>query len=1616
MAKRRRQVTIRPYLAELLTNLTEPEQLFYELVQNADDDANATEICFTFSPSDLTVWNDGKFSRCTNYEDVSLSCNFGDGRPSSNRRCDFHRLEEIQNAEKSKETDTTGAFGIGFNCVFRVSDKPELISNGVHLSFYNDESEPGMDTCEERECMRGCADSSGTKLILPWATEEGSEGRNFYEQPAITPTDFARYEEAAVDSAPMALLFNTNLKKISVESRDGTIHRWSKTVDGETATISSADSRQRWRKFHRDLSEDSLFLAKHLKVLGENEANKHLSIAVREDAEESTRAGVRQGGGRLFVTFPTEVETHLPVHVNAKFQPERSRRRLKLDGDLGEWNKDLVVQAGQAIAAEIVPIRDALGSPVLFWELVDSAWIAKQRGPDDLGITNYWDASLKEVLKSQKVIWAESDSWMAVDDVRYRLLDKDDKGSNQRVIHVLGKLGVETVHWQIQQKIEQTSGEPILKELGVKELSLTDVAAALKRSDLSEGIDQFLGGKHLLRALWEECNRLLKGQKGAPIQPLALWPTTAGSYKPARDMFRADDDYEIRRIVEGFCLDVEFLDDEMPSSFEGLRGVVDSFQLVHLVDAIAASIDSNATKLAQVDDKQRKRLFKWIYDHKEELEDDPSLKKRLASLPLYPTEKGPRSLEVAYWPTGFKDRLGVVETINLDALSKEGRELLELLDVKKLNFETYCTESLPDAFRDDKVKPGQQRDLIKELATNLKRIAESAPVLEALKGLPIIECRGDEPQFLEAGRAYFASKVVKGVLGSQAVFAVENSDTDELLSLLGVSGKPRLPDVVDAVEALCLEAVDKKTKSQVSETIEFLATEWPTAKDDGPEDDLEARIGTFTRSLGLLRTLAWLPGTNRTVWQRPEDLAARVDQHLFEDQAVFLDIVKEKQAKAPAKAFLEWLGLQIEPEPHQVVAQLSHCGKSGKRVHPGVYQYLDDQAKSRGDDLFGPLLDEVFEPLQGRPCLLVDIDGEGEADFKYLAPYEVFRSQPPFGRYRYQLPKVFQDFPGLLTELGVKESPDAEDVRRLLKELSAAADSAPMNAEDKGVIEECWRILEKELRKAEEHDREGLPEELVRLKELLREIGRRATFFDRASIAEWPGKLVLNDSYTRASYLTSESRESLVEENGFMEALFEAGAKRLSTDLKFVIVDEHLLKDDIAFEEHLEERWELIKRLVAHYGDDTNALERLQELGPRIEVRSYTTLRATLWIYRTTLNQDHPVEINAFFNNEKKELLYKSEGPTPWRDIVTELFAVLDMPPLVSLWFETVLQKKTVQDAELFLEEHNVPTLRVNERTEYPSAMPTVGQTVDAEGVLEDTGPDSDGGSSAGAEGSADLGFEGDFSTDANSQTEDDAEGDQRLGPEADLDPGEEASGDSFWGGEESGYPDDDHEVSDDHPDPEATGDSRKERPATGESHAGGRPQQGSVRPGSASKQQQSGQTGPGTPSTGKTGGTPRPGGSGGSPLSGLVYVSGSSNHGLGDESNSKEVGEQGELAVVAFEEGEDRTAERLEDTRPNHPGWDIVSVDGDEVRYIEVKTTTGTWGSRGVGLTEMQFREAQSLGDEYWLYVVENLDSPDEVIHMIQNPVGRLSRMQFNGDWRAFAETGTRPRPEGLS
>jgi hypothetical protein len=86
----------------------------------------------------------------------------------------------------------------------------------------------------------------------------------------------------------------------------------------------------------------------------------------------------------------------------------------------------------------------------------------------------------------------------------------------------------------------------------------------------------------------------------------------------------------------------------------------------------------------------------------------------------------------------------------------------------------------------------------------------------------------------------------------------------------------------------------------------------------------------------------------------------------------------------------------------------------------------------------------------------------------------------------------------------------------------------------------------------------------------------------------------------------------------------------------------------------------------------------------------------------------------------------------------------------------------------------------------------------------------------------------------------------------------------------------------------------------------------------------------------------------------------------------------------------------------PNHPGYDIeVWIDGAIERYIEVKSLRDAWGARGVGMTPTQFEQAQKSRAKYWLYVVEQVESPDGAVTRIQDPGTRVTRFQFDEGWK---------------
>jgi len=89
------------------------------------------------------------------------------------------------------------------------------------------------------------------------------------------------------------------------------------------------------------------------------------------------------------------------------------------------------------------------------------------------------------------------------------------------------------------------------------------------------------------------------------------------------------------------------------------------------------------------------------------------------------------------------------------------------------------------------------------------------------------------------------------------------------------------------------------------------------------------------------------------------------------------------------------------------------------------------------------------------------------------------------------------------------------------------------------------------------------------------------------------------------------------------------------------------------------------------------------------------------------------------------------------------------------------------------------------------------------------------------------------------------------------------------------------------------------------------------------------------------------------------------------------------------------------------NPGYDIESRDaeGRIVRYIEVKSLSGSWAGTYAVLSKPQFDTAKRLEDTFWLYVVDQAQTDAFSIYRIQNPAQRANHFMFDDGWRVTAE-----------
>lgn len=99
--------------------------------------------------------------------------------------------------------------------------------------------------------------------------------------------------------------------------------------------------------------------------------------------------------------------------------------------------------------------------------------------------------------------------------------------------------------------------------------------------------------------------------------------------------------------------------------------------------------------------------------------------------------------------------------------------------------------------------------------------------------------------------------------------------------------------------------------------------------------------------------------------------------------------------------------------------------------------------------------------------------------------------------------------------------------------------------------------------------------------------------------------------------------------------------------------------------------------------------------------------------------------------------------------------------------------------------------------------------------------------------------------------------------------------------------------------------------------------------------------------------------------------------------------------------------------TPEGNPSFDLFEADSDgkPIRWVEVKSMTGTLEDRPLGMSHTQFDYAREKGDAYWLYVVERAtNSAQTLVLRIQNPAGQAKTFTFDHGWIEIACTDLPP------
>lgn len=635
---------------------------------------------------------------------------------------------------------------------------------------------------------------------------------------------------------------------------------------------------------------------------------------------------------------------------------------------------------------------------------------------------------------------------------------------------------------------------------------------------------------------------------------------------------------------------------------------------------------------------------------------------------------------------------------------------------------------------------------------------------------------------------------------------------------------------------------------------------------------------------------------------------------------------------------LEDLDVTINPETRLVIDHLQYCVKTGAQPHVSTYQVLNERAQRS---------DPLISTLAGSRCIYV------ESQKSFVRPNQLYWSPQQLGRYAFTIPGNLEAFKPLFSAIGVKNAPEGRDFVDILLDIVGEyfEQSKPVAGADRSVYDACLMGVSA----ADEREEIGAPD--------IRRLQEAPTILNLMAQPTHPDEVLLQDSEWHAGFFNGELDRALCKPAPELWPFIEkVGVRRLSESAEVALefVDGQRTEEP-QLAQKLMERIDILARLL--HDKPTPVKQKVRKALSELTAISYELVRIQASVHvGGDWASAPPSAAHAFYDIDKRQLiLARPVGDRSWPHVLNAIFhqlmpnesgseiskLTLSVRPLMSMPVEEAHRELT--DAGIPYLDAESASGQTDELTS--SSLDDMGSTTDP-GYQPESKPDTT---------PADASKGGERIQDRPGTSRPTGEPKTPHRDETPSNPGQHGTGST--GSQEQTVPAGDQPSGQGHGKASPTGDKRAKTPRPKHKEQWDRRLLSYVR----KKQEGSADA---------------------------DEHEGPSEHNLAVEVVAR-------AAVCAYEKARGRVAEQMAQT---HPGYDIISrnpLTGED-RFIEVKGINGEWNQTGVGLSRLQFSNAQDYGDRYWLYVVEFVSDPEHTrVHAIRSPATQVTSFMFDGNWR---------------